>query len=142
MKRDRAKYYAWKRRSVRKYKEQLRRDVLNGERSWNSIPPTNPERRKRERERAYGPPERREWVQGQPSVVSGRTPCVNAHVPDPEGPSGMGRKADARWVVPLTLEEEMELHRVGIETFQARHDIDLTEAARETERQWKERGTP
>lgn len=95
------------------------------------------ERRTRQWERAYGSEERVKWVQSLPSVVSGNGPCVNAHVPDPNGPSGMGRKSDARWIVPLTLAEERELHRVGIETFQRRHRVDLQAKAREIEARWR-----
>lgn len=58
----------------------------------------NPAHQARAFVRAYGSPARVAWVRAQPSVVSGQRPCVNAHVRS----GGMGRKADARWIVPLT----------------------------------------
>lgn len=87
--------------------------------------------------RIYGPPERRRWIRQQPSVVSGQTPCVNAHVPPDGDLSGMGRKADYIWIVPMTYEEHEELHRVGIETFERVHDIDLRLAAAAIEERWE-----
>jgi len=63
------------------------------------------------------------------SVASGEKPvggCVCAHVtPQGELPSGMGRKADARWVVPLSAWEHMELHMRGEQSFENKYGIDL-----------------
>lgn len=95
--------------------------------------PSNPRRRKREFERAYGSEARVEWMRAQPSVVSGRTPCVNAHVKT----GGMGRKADAAWIVPLTHEEHEELHRMGVLTFERHYVIHLASAAEAVERKWQ-----
>lgn len=87
--------------------------------------------------RKYGSPERVRWVQNSRSVVSGRTPCVNAHVTPDEGlPVGTGRKAGYQWIVPLTDEEHREHHR-GEVTFQRRHRINLADAARETQQRWE-----
>jgi hypothetical protein len=95
----------------------------------------NPKRRSREWKRAYGSEARVEWIRNRPSVVSGRTPCVNAHVRT----GGMGRKADACWIVPLTWVEHQRLHDHGRETFEAIEGIDLEEQARLTEQAWRER---
>ena len=84
--------------------------------------------------RAYESEDRVEWIAAQPSVVSGRVPCVNAHVVN----GGMGRKAEARWIVPLTHEEHMELHASGITTFQNKYGVNLLEMAIQTERRWRQ----
>ena len=93
---------------------------------------------KREWARVYGSRERCRWISEQPSVASGRGPCVNAHVtPNDDPPSGMGRKPDARWIVPLTYLEHLELHASGTQTFQAYYGINLVGKAREIDRQWR-----
>ena len=102
------------------------------------IGPGDVEDAEEERRRTYGPPERRRWIREQPSVVSGERGCVNAHVPPYGDASGTGRKADARWVVPLTIEEERELHRVGRQTFEEEHDVDLAAEAEQVEERWSE----
>lgn len=84
--------------------------------------------------RAYGGPERIAWIQRQPSVVSGAIPCVNAHVKT----GGAGRKADARWIVPLTDAEHQELHRIGQRSFEAAHQIDLFALATIVDARWEQ----
>lgn len=89
--------------------------------------------------RKYGSLDRVQWVQRQPSVVSGKTPCVNAHV-SPHGESGVGYKADARWIVPLTDDEHREETDDGIETFCARRGITVDQLrafAPLTEERWQ-----
>lgn len=83
--------------------------------------------------RAYGSAERVEWISRQPSVISGKRPCVNAHIKT----GGMGRKADCVWIVPLTFDEHNEIHQHGQETFAKKHGIDLEVAAVETEMKWR-----
>lgn len=83
--------------------------------------------------RAYGSLDRVEWVRSLPSVASGKRPCVNAHVRT----GGMGRKADARWIVPLTWEEHERLHRRGPAWFETTYGIDLDAKAAETEVAWQ-----
>lgn len=64
-------------------------------------------------------------VKALPSVVSGRTPCVNAHV------RSRGAGGTYRDIVPLTDAEHRELHAIGIASFQAKYNVSLTaEAAR------------
>jgi len=92
----------------------------------------------REWERVYGSKARVEWIQSLPSVASGKGPCVNAHVtPDNGLPSGTGRKADARWIVPLTAVEHHELHQRGELTFQALYGVNLAGKAREIDAEWR-----
>jgi hypothetical protein len=92
-----------------------------------------PPRKASEFLRIYGTKERVEWVKSLPSIVSGRTPCVNAHT----STGGMGRKADYTTIVPLTHEEHEELHRKGQRTFEAKYRVDLREAAQHIERYWQ-----
>jgi hypothetical protein len=53
----------------------------------------NRKRKAKEWKRAYGSEERVKWIQRQPSVVSGRRPCENAHVRT--GGTGDGRPMHA-----------------------------------------------
>ncbi len=89
----------------------------------------------REWNRAYGSQERAKWIARHPSVVSGRTPCVNAHVRT----GGVGRKADAKWIVPLTFWEHNEIHNLGQKTFERKYGIDLLAAAAKIETEWQNR---
>lgn len=98
-----------------------------------AVKKVNPERRKREFARCYGSPSRVQWIAWQPSVVSGLRPCENAHVRN----GGTGRKADARWIVPLTPAEHRELHRVGKVTFEYTHGVDLDYLAELTNDDWE-----
>ncbi len=93
----------------------------------------NPERRSAEFIRTYGSELRCRWMQAQPSVVSGRGPCVNAHIRG----DGAGRKADAEWIVSLTNAEHEELHRIGAASFEKQYGLSLYLAAKHTERQWR-----
>ena len=89
-------------------------------------------------EREFGSKERVEWTQQQPSVASGKRPCVNAHVDPGVGlPSGTGRRGDYRWIVPVTEEEHTEMHAHGEKTFQARYGIYLPGKAREHQERWR-----
>ncbi len=85
--------------------------------------------------RSYGSQERVLWISQQRSVVSGKTPCVNAHVRT----GGIARKADCRWIVPLTFVEHNELHSIGQKSFEKKYRIDLKEKAEETEKAWQNR---
>ena len=98
-----------------------------------AVKKVNPERRKREWKRAYGSPSRVQWIAWQPSIVSGLRPCENAHVRN----GGMGRKADARWIVPLTAAEHRELHKIGVATFSKTYDVDLEALAISTNAAWE-----
>lgn len=88
-------------------------------------------------ERAHGPVARREWIRSLPSVVSGLGPCENVHVCT----GGVSRKADARFVVPLTSAEHRELHQSGIKTFQAKYGVDLKREAELTDAKWRAHAT-
>lgn len=93
----------------------------------------NRARRTREFARCYGSSERVEFVKAQPSIVSGERPCVNAHVRN----GGMGRKADAKWIVPMTDQEHRELHGWGIVVFETLYMLDLDVEAAKTEAAWQ-----
>ena len=113
---------------------------------------SNPKRRKRERERAYGPPERREWVKTLDCVACGRVatednPSVNSHIkPDPDNlteyrPSGMGRKEDYRWVVPLCPDchSRLDTHPEGQKGFERECFVDLNLEACLVEIDWQKK---
>lgn len=85
--------------------------------------------------RANGPVERRQWIKGLPSIVSGKGPCEAAHVRN----GGTSRKADAKWTVPLTHHEHIhELHQWGQKSFEEFYGVDLISCAIETERRWQD----
>jgi len=102
------------------------------------LKPVNPQRRRKESLRAYGPKERRAWIAKQDCVVCGRVPDSehpnqNAHIkPDPMNltqylPSGTSRKEDARWVVPLCpkCHRELDEHPEGQAGFEREYYTDL-----------------
>lgn len=92
---------------------------------------------KAEDARIYGPPGRREWVSQQPCVVSGQTPCENAHTGGTSG--GISRKSDYNTIVPLTHDAHAELHRIGVKSFEKKYGVNLTAEAKKTEESWKTR---
>ncbi len=96
--------------------------------------------RGKEFKRVYGSRERVLWIHSLPSVASGLGPCVNAHVtPNTDPPSGMGRKPDAKWIVPLTEFEHLQLHSMGVRTFERYYGINLIGKAEEIDRAWRHR---
>jgi hypothetical protein len=60
-------------------------------------------------------------------------PCENAHVKT----GGAGRKADARWIVPLCRPHHAEIHQHGQRSFEVRHDIDLAFWASIIDARWE-----
>ena len=106
----------------------------------------DPKRRARERERAYGPPERRRWIAGLPCSVPGceRTEIHNAHV-KPEGrptdgPSGMARKEDYQQIIPLCWWHHLQIHEIGQRAFNDWHSIDVDFVAVYIESRWQSEG--
>lgn len=90
----------------------------------------NAARAKRARARDFGPRDRQEWVNGLPSVVSGRGPCVPHHVRS-RGAGGTDKE-----IVPLTVAEHEEVHRIGRQSFEARYGLDLASEARRVDAAW------
>jgi hypothetical protein len=74
--------------------------------------------------RVYGSKERVEWMQGLPSVATGKGPCVCAHIRHSSGGGGTGRKADFIWTVPLTYVEHQQLHQRGASWFHEEYGLD------------------
>lgn len=75
------------------------------------------------------------FVASLPCVVSGVVGISqNVHVVS----GGRGRKADAKWIVPMQMKYHEELHRIGIKSFEAKYKLNLAELAEETERKWQE----
>jgi hypothetical protein len=85
-----------------------------------------------EDERIYGPPDRPLWVRMQPSVISGKRPCVNAHTRT----GGTSYKADYTTIIPITDEEHKLVHQHGWSYFGLTQD-QLDQFAAETEERWK-----
>ena len=96
------------------------------------IKPINRKRKAREWARAYGSPERVAWVASLPCLVCGYGPCENAHIKS----GGAGRKADAALVINLCKLHHAEQHHFGIETFGARHGLDLQACAAVLDHEW------
>lgn len=93
----------------------------------------NRARRNREWLRSYGSDERVAFIQSLPCIVTGASPCENVHILG----GGMGRKSDARMIVPMISKVHRRLHMFGPVTFQAMYGVNLLEAAAETERLWQ-----
>ena len=93
------------------------------------INPINRQRRARERERAYGPEERREWLTSQPCVACGSAGPIHQH--HTKG-GGTGRKADCQTTVALCARCH-RMHHDG-------HDlgVDWEAEARRTEAAWQD----
>lgn len=83
--------------------------------------------------KAYGSEERTAWVQAQPSIVSGKGPCVNAHT----RVGGTALKGPPESIVPLTWDEHQELGQRGRRTFELKYGINLDEAAKQVEARWQ-----
>jgi hypothetical protein len=87
--------------------------------------------------RAYGSEERVTWVNAQPCLVKSDE-CAgkmeNAHIKT----AGIGMKADAEFIVPLCRHHHRgELHIIGVKSFEAKHDVDLSASAAKTQRAWE-----
>ena len=95
--------------------------------------PRNPKRKAKNFARAYGSPERVEWVKAQPCLVCRDTPSENAHTKS----GGTSRKADADTIVPLCSRCHGELHRAGRDSFEACYGINLAERATQLDAQWR-----
>jgi hypothetical protein len=107
-------------------------------RRYAKIKKSKPRSRNRKRHaantaRAFGAPDRCEWMKSQPSIISGQTPCVSAHVRS----GGTGRRADAKHTVPVTWAEHEEMH-AGQKTFERKYGIDLLAEAAKTEARWQQ----
>jgi RNase P subunit RPR2 len=83
---------------------------------------SNPARKRKRLVEAFGSRERVEVIRRTPCVVCGVVPSENAHV--------RSRGAGGTWrdVVPLCKDHHREQH-AGAVTFQARHQINLSDLA-------------
>lgn len=85
--------------------------------------------------RIYGSKARVAWVKAQPCIAAhfGCGGAIqNAHIVT----GGMGRKADARWIVPLCGFHHDQMHRNGARWFTAVYYTDLPALAAETDHRW------
>lgn len=83
-------------------------------------------------ESQFGSEAFRKWVRMQTCVIPGcgGWPCEAAHV------VSRGAGGTARDIVPLCHAHHEEQHRVGIQTFQARHNVELDVCAEWTQTRW------
>jgi hypothetical protein len=100
-------------------------------------PRVNRQRKSKNWIRAYGSPERVNWIQRQRCVVwwgacsSGL--CHNHHIIT----GGKGRKADANRIVPLCRSHHDLLHAKGRQYFEEYYDLDLDALAKSTDAAWR-----
>ena len=96
----------------------------------------NHRRSTREFVRCYESRERQAWVRSFPCSVPGCvvSPCDNAHS---AGDGGMGRKASARYVLPLCRAHHREQHRVGVASFEAKYGFRLADEAARIQHLWE-----
>lgn len=106
-------------------------------RAKTPLKPRNPARRAHNHARAYGPEDRIQWVKAQPCLVCGTVPSENAHVRS----GGMGRKADAKHIVPLCHTHHAALHQVGQKSFEATHRLLLDVWAAIVQDRWDRHAT-
>jgi hypothetical protein len=91
----------------------------------------NKKRREALFKRSFLSKERVKWVRAQPSVVSGRTPCIGHHV------KSRGAGGTYRDIVPLTQDEHLEIHNRGRLTCEEKWGVDLEQAAINTQEAWE-----
>jgi hypothetical protein len=99
-----------------------------------AINPINRKRRAERHEAAYGDDSRIQWMHTFGCCVCGARPIEIAHVKS----RGAGGTADD--TVVMCARHHSEQHQVGVLTFQARHEIDLTAKAAHYARLWHEDG--
>lgn len=107
-------------------------------RSGTGLKPVNRKRKAKEFVRCYGSNARVAFVQSLPCAIAPHRcsgPIENAHAVG----GGVSRKADARWIVPLCRAAHRELHRIGVRSFEARHNVSLEAAASVVEQLWHSR---
>lgn len=116
-----------------------RRKPLN---RYARISAQNRRRREAERLRAYGPPERRDWLTSQPCATCGRVPWEDA--PSQQShivTAGTSRKADADQLIAQCADCHGAFHAAGsAAAFERAHGLPegfLARAAAETERLWQ-----
>ena len=119
-----------RRRKMLRRKTSLRAKVVNPRK-------TRPCRQADDFARIYGSRERATWVRSQNCIVPFCfQPPENAHIRT----DGVGRKADARYIVPLCAGHHRlrknSLHALGRRLFEDHHRVDLAYEAAETERDW------
>ena len=84
--------------------------------------------------REYGWEGRVKWVQAQPCVFCGATPCENAHITN----GGMGRKAGYDKIVPACEFCHWEMdHGIGKRAMERKYGVDLKAEAARVEREWE-----
>lgn len=98
-------------------------------RSAGRVKARNATRRAKNWARAYGSPERVQFIASLPCCVCATIPSQNAHV----GRNHMQYKADASSIVPLCAACHARLHRLGRETFETYHGVNLAMYAAETD---------
>lgn len=122
-----------KRGSGRARPEPRRKPLARGK------PPKKRRRSASEFKRIYGSKARVEWVKSLPCVCdtilcgTEANPIENAHVKN----GGAGRKADAKWIVPMCRGHHRGYHTIGAEWFRKTHRLDLSAAAARTEQAWQ-----
>jgi hypothetical protein len=104
----------------------------SGPRRSKRVKPVNRARKAKRWRTSFGSSERVEWMRQLNCCVCGRTPCEVAHV---RSRAAGGTAADT---VPLCNRCHREQHVVGVETFAARHNLDLTALAQKYDRWWTE----
>lgn len=101
----------------------------------------NRTRRATNHARAYGGPERIAWVRSLPCLVAWSGGCAGAVENAHTETGGMGRKADARTVVPLCHQHHRLLHDCGRAWFEEQYSVDLSAEAARVEALWRARCT-
>lgn len=98
----------------------------------------NAKRRRKEWGRAYGSPERVQFVASLPCAFGGRWErCAGKIENHHTRNGGRGRKGDAATIVPLCTLHHDELHDKGVATMEEQYGVDLKAEAALTETRWQ-----
>lgn len=87
--------------------------------------------------RIYGSRDRVRWIKSLPCIAAAHPYCAgpieNAHIKG----DGMGRKADAAYIVPLCVAHHGRLHCFGARVFEQDLNLDMAMLADLTEQRWQ-----
>jgi hypothetical protein len=99
------------------------------------IPRVNRQRKSKNWTRAYGSVERVQFVAALPCAVLMCLEAVseNAHII----PGGTGRRADAKYIIPLCTFHHRQIHTIGRASFERAYRINIFEAAERTDAAWR-----
>lgn len=117
-------------------RERMTRSAIKSAPDGKPIDHRRKPRTRSEFARIYGSKKRVAWIKSQPCIAAvwGCVgPMQNAHTEN----GGMGRKADAKTIVPACQHHHDEMHHEGVRTFAMRYGVHPKALAVSTEAAWQ-----